>query len=181
MADIIAIARLDGKTRKFKPFLHKRKKRSARAWAFGSCIGAMMLIVSGALTPAVTPVDVAPSAPGEIVSQQFQACTNAKRITCVVDGDTLWLSGSKIRIADIDTPEIGAPRCPYEQTQGLRATARLIELLNAAPFEVRSLPGRDEDRYGRKLRLLYRDGSSIGDALAAEGLAHKWDARRSWC
>ncbi len=31
------------------------------------------------------------------------------RRTCVVDGDTIWLEGVKIRIADIDTPEISQP------------------------------------------------------------------------
>jgi endonuclease YncB( thermonuclease family) len=42
--------------------------------------------------------------------------------------------------------------------------------------------GRDEDRYGRKLRVVQRDGRSIADTLIAEGLARRWDgARRSWC
>jgi micrococcal nuclease len=41
---------------------------------------------------------------------------------------------------------------------------------------------RDEDRYGRKLRTIERDGRSLGDVLVAEGLARPWDgARRSWC
>jgi endonuclease YncB( thermonuclease family) len=36
--------------------------------------------------------------------------------------------------------------------------------------------------YGRKLRILVRNGRSLGDTLVAEGLARRWDgARRSWC
>jgi micrococcal nuclease len=38
--------------------------------------------------------------------------------------------------------------------------------------------GRDEDRYGRKLRVVVRDGRSIGDMLVAEGLARAWTGRR---
>jgi endonuclease YncB( thermonuclease family) len=36
--------------------------------------------------------------------------------------------------------------------------------------------------YGRKLRVISRNGRSVADALVAEGLARRWDgARRSWC
>lgn len=31
--------------------------------------------------------------------------------------------------------------------------------------------GRDEDKYGRKLRIVMRDGESLGGALVDEGLA----------
>jgi len=33
---------------------------------------------------------------------------SAPRITCVVDGDTVWFEGVKYRLAVIDTPEKGA-------------------------------------------------------------------------
>lgn len=98
----------------------------------------------------------------------------------VIDGDTFDYAGERIRIADIDTPEIRG-RCPEERAQAARATQRLSALLAAGPFElVRS--GRDEDRYGRKLRVVVRDGRSIGDMLVAEGLARTWTGRREpWC
>src|SRR5437762_4160411 len=42
--------------------------------------------------------------------------------------------------------------------------------------------GRDEDRYGRKLRTVERNGRSLGEILIAEGLARRWGgARHSWC
>lgn len=117
------------------------------------------------------------------ISQHFVRCAGPVRTDCVVDGDTIWLDGEKIRIADIDTPEIGRPDCDGEYRLGQQATARLIALLNAAPFAVRPNPdGRDEDRYGRKLRILARDGESIGGMLVAEGLAHQWGSgERGWC
>lgn len=100
----------------------------------------------------------------------------------VVDGDTFWLNGEKIRIADIDTPETHPPRCAYEAELGARATRRLEALLREAPFELAAIGGRDEDRYGRKLRIVTRGGRSLGDMLVAEGLARTWTGRREpWC
>ena len=34
--------------------------------------------------------------------------------------------------------------------------------------------GRNEDRYGRKLRVVVRNGRSLGDWLVSEGLARTW-------
>ncbi len=98
----------------------------------------------------------------------------------VIDGDTFEYRGEKIRIADIDTPEVRG-RCPYETALAARATDRMGELLAAGPFELKAV-GRDEDRYGRKLRIVIRDGRSLGDQLVAEGLARTWTGRREpWC
>jgi len=116
-----------------------------------------------------------------LITQQFSAC-GAVRVNCIVDGDTLWLRGEKIRLADINTPEISSAACGWEEQLGQTARVRLTALLNAGPFEVVKPAGRDEDRYGRKLREVHRDGRSLGDVLVAEGLAHKWQGRRlSWC
>lgn len=53
--------------------------------------------------------------------------------------------------------------------------------MNAGPFQLASVDS-DEDRYGRKLRVLVRRGRSLGDQLVAEGLARNWDGRRHpWC
>ncbi|WP_370180257.1 thermonuclease family protein [Alteriqipengyuania sp.] len=121
--------------------------------------------------------------PAKLVTANFARCIGARRITCVVDGDTIWLEGTKIRIADIDAPEISRPACEAERIAGERATARLTRWLNEGAFEVLPNPdGRDADRYGRKLRVLSRDGSSAVDALVAEGVAGKWGgARVRWC
>lgn len=111
----------------------------------------------------------------------FRLCAEERRVNCVVDGDTIWHRGIKIRLADIDTPEVFSPQCASEAALGRQATERLLALVNAGPFEVVSID-RDADRYGRKLRILARGGRSLGDILVAEGLARRWDgARRSWC
>jgi endonuclease YncB( thermonuclease family) len=100
----------------------------------------------------------------------------------VIDGDTIRYRGLTIRLKDIDAPETHEPKCPSELALGRRATDRLLELINAGPFEVVYTGGRDQDRYGRKLRAIERSGRSLGEDLVAEGLARRWDgARRSWC
>jgi endonuclease YncB( thermonuclease family) len=100
----------------------------------------------------------------------------------VVDGDTFLLDGERIRLADIDTPEVHG-RCPFETALAARATARLRTLLAQGPFDLHPLPsGRDRDRYGRQLRIVTRGGRSIGDVMVAEGLARTWSGRREgWC
>ncbi len=112
----------------------------------------------------------------------FKKCSAGSRQACVIDGDTIWFKGEKIRIADIDTPEVGEPKCASEQALGNRATDRMLELINEGPFELKAWPRRDDDRYGRKLRVVIRDGRSLGDILVSEGLARTWSGRREqWC
>jgi micrococcal nuclease len=116
-----------------------------------------------------------------LLASAFALCAEAPRTTCVVDGDTFWLDGEKVRIADINAPETHGARCPSERALGDAATRRLIRLLNAGPFEL-AAGARDRDRYGRALRTVLRHGRSLGAQLVAEGLAEPWRGRRSeWC
>jgi endonuclease YncB( thermonuclease family) len=111
---------------------------------------------------------------------RFKICTS-DRWHCVVDGDTFILNGIRVRIADIDAPEIGGARCEYEYRLGLRAKFRLAELLNEGPIRLQPID-RDVDRYGRKLRVVSRNGQSLGDELVKEGLARRWDGgKKPWC
>ncbi|MDB5539341.1 MAG: hypothetical protein JWQ89_1068 [Devosia sp.] len=139
---------------------------------------AVASLVLGAL-PVRLPGIAAPSVP--MVTASFPVCRAGARQTCVVDGDTFWLEGTKYRIADIDTPEVQGFACPAEKALGDQATRRLTALLNAGPF-VLEPADRDEDRYGRKLRVVTRGGASLGGQLVSEGLAHRWDgAQHPWC
>lgn len=105
-------------------------------------------------------------------------CSPGPRNHCVHDGDTVWIEGEKIRISDIDTPELNG-KCALERNLALRARDRLVDLLNAGPFTI-SRSGTD--RYGRTLAVLHRSGRSIGNQLASEGLARSWSGRREpWC
>ncbi|MBY3484498.1 thermonuclease family protein [Rhizobium laguerreae] len=117
-----------------------------------------------------------------IAQPAYQRCGTGPRLNCIVDGDTLWNNGVKIRIADIDTPEISQPHCAAEKALGERATVRLMELVNDGPFHILAWRNRDKDRNGRELRVLVRGGRSLGDILVSEGLARTWTGRRQpWC
>ncbi|WP_326493098.1 thermonuclease family protein [Novosphingobium sp. SL115] len=112
---------------------------------------------------------------------RFDLCGTGARVTCVVDGDTFWYGGTKVRIADINTPETSQPGCAAEAKLGLRATRRLVQLLNEGPFTL-EIKGRAQDRYGRALRVVTRGGASLGAILETEGLAEHWQGkRRDWC
>ena len=173
----------------FRKALKAQKRRKLRKEiALG--LGAFAIVFAGGMLALTWPVhdaslandDQQPQALFQQASSpQFDICGSIRR-TCVVDGDTFWLDGVKIRIADIDTPEISEPRCDYEYQLGMRATHRLVELLNDGPFELTTIGSRDEDQYGRKLRVVMRGGRSLGDQLVSEGLARTWTGRREpWC
>ncbi|WP_022673998.1 thermonuclease family protein [Novosphingopyxis baekryungensis] len=109
----------------------------------------------------------------------FSLCHRGGGYNCVVDGDTIWLKGEKIRLLDIDTPETHPPRCAREAQLGHAATQRLYALLNGAPVSMR----RDgTDRYGRTLAVVMTNNRPVGDQLIAEGLARPYgNGRKSWC
>lgn len=155
---------------------HNRAKRRSVATLIG---GGLLAAAIGGLVGTNWPTSTA-SAQSR-AAHTFAVCGTIRR-TCVVDGDTIWLEGVKIRIADIDTPEISSPQCDGEYERGIRARDRLVVLLNGGEFELRSIGNRDEDRYGRKLRVIIRSGRSLGDQLVSENLARTWTGRReSWC
>lgn len=114
-----------------------------------------------------------------LLAAALAACpAQGTRVTCVHDGDTLWLAGEKVRLAGIDAPEL-AGRCPAETALAIRARNRLIALLSTGEP---SLVRHGSDRYGRTLADVGVDGRDAGEALVAEGLARRWTGRREpWC
>ncbi len=114
-------------------------------------------------------------------SVRFAMCSGPVRENCVVDGDTFWFQGEKIRLSDIDAPEVNEPQCQREAELGARASARLLVLLNGGAFRLQA-GDRDRDRYGRLLRTVSRGGESLGAVLVREGLAKQWRGSRGrWC
>ena len=144
-------------------------------------IAGSLALQSSGLSSRLLQFDLSGQAATPYHQRDFPLCGGHRRVTCVVDGDTFWLDGVKIRIADIDTPEIGEPQCAAEARLGQRATLRLQQVLSAGPFAL-APADRDTDRYGRKLRIVLRGGQSLGATLVDEGLAHDWGgSRRGWC
>ena len=177
-----------------RPVAPSRNTKRAAWWEAARGLGVVLVAAPLAVFTAILLHDGLPSlsatprsgqAVAEVqrVEKRFGPCIGGERHTCVVDGDTIWLNDVKIRIADIDAPEVFDPDCEAERIAGHRATERLTGWLNAGAFEVHPNPdGRDTDRYGRKLRVLARGGSSAVDALVTEGVATRWGgAGKRWC
>ena len=77
-----------------------------------------------------------PPGPQDREAAHFALCDGPVRVSCMVDGDTIWYRGAKIRLADINAPETSHPDCQYEANLGHRATQRLMALLNAGRFSL---------------------------------------------
>lgn len=147
---------------------------------------ASLIVLLALLGAAFDPAIIAPfgpfAAPPEEVSSRFTRCGQGPSFACVVDGDTLRLGQRRVRVTGIDAPELRGARCPAEREQADRAADRLVELVNAGPFEMVAHRFNMVDRHGRELRVLRRDGKSIGSQLVAEGLAHRYRGiRQDWC
>jgi len=101
-------------------------------------------------------------------------------IAAVHDGDTARLcSGERVRIANIDAPEMpGSPKCEDRRRRGWCDYRLARESRDA----LRILLGRGTprierngvDRYGRTLARLSVNGQDAGSYLIARGLARPW-------
>jgi len=116
------------------------------------------------------------------VSGKFYYCGTSGVDNCVVDGDTFWVNKTKVRVADIDAPETEQAKCKSERDRGFAAKVRLRDLLNSGNFDLSPFGNQDHDQYGRKLRVVSRNGRSLGAMMVDEGLVRPWTGRRlPWC
>ncbi len=98
-----------------------------------------------------------------------------------IDGDTIQCGRQRVRILNIDTPELHG-QCPAEIEKARQAQAFTAARLVAGAIEIRPDPRRPRDRYGRTLAWVLVEGRDLGEDLIAAGLARRWDGRRRpWC
>jgi micrococcal nuclease len=86
-------------------------------------------------------------------------------VTKVVDGDTLDINGTRIRLALVDTPERGQP--------GFDQAKEFVEstcLGKTGELDVDSGQRRG-DRYGREVGVVYCNGVNINEKLMEDRLA----------
>lgn len=115
---------------------------------------------------------------GERWRVDMPVCVGPVRSTCVVDGDTVWLAGEKMRLSSFNAPETEGA-CRTERDLAGRAQSRLSTLLSAGPFRVQR---HGTDRYGRTLARIWVGRIDIGRIMVADGLAHHWRGhRQGWC
>jgi len=97
----------------------------------------------------------------------------------VPDGDTFVQNGEKIRVMNIDAPEIHPCHCQLECDLGYRAK-EYVERFLSGPIVLER--ASRVDKYGRTLARVSVDGVDLGEALIAAGLARPWEGRRKpWC
>jgi micrococcal nuclease len=103
-----------------------------------------------------------------------------------LDGDTFVLDGETFRIAGIDAPETRSPRCEKELALGMKAKARLGQLLELGSIRV---VRQRHDHDGRTIAHMTADGIDVAAVMLAERFALDdkpgRDAElarlRSWC
>ncbi|OEO29479.1 hypothetical protein VW23_026030 [Devosia insulae DS-56] len=105
----------------------------------------------------------------------FMLCEALPHQTCVWSGDSFYLRGKLVRLADAVTPGRYTSACPNASQLSWRSALRLRDLLNTAPFEI-------GDPDGSELAEVSRDGQSLGAQLIAEGLARaRTPEAPNWC
>ena len=95
----------------------------------------------------------------------------ASAATILIDGDTVEIDGTRIRIVDIDTPETFRPRCENELVLGLKAKEHLRIMLDSGDV---TFQPTGHDRYGRTLARVYAGKVNVGQQLIEEGHALRY-------
>jgi endonuclease YncB( thermonuclease family) len=92
----------------------------------------------------------------------------------VIDGDTIEIHGTRIRIFGIDAPE-SDQLCRNEESElyrcGQKASNSLFEFIARRPLECVEV---DRDRYNRAVAVCSVGGTDIADWLVRNGLALDW-------
>ena len=102
------------------------------------------------------------------------------------DGDTCYVmlngANTKIRLLELDTPEISKPKCEAELELGLKARDYLNNLIdNAATIEFKT--DYEEDYFGRILSYLIIDGEDVSAKIVKNSLGVVYDRnnKTDWC
>jgi len=88
----------------------------------------------------------------------------------VIDGDTIDISGQRVRLHGIDTPE-SKQTCQRQGVTwlcGAEATKALNQLIGNSDV---SCIGRDKDRYGRIVAVCHVNGVDLNAAMVLSGMA----------
>lgn len=98
-------------------------------------------------------------------------------VASVHDGDTVWCGREKVRLAEIDAPELkGSPSCaPRKRAKhwcdyelGIRSRDALANFLARGEVKMQRI---GIDYYGRTLAKLTVNGRDAGEYLVRRGLA----------
>lgn len=105
-------------------------------------------------------------------------CGGGQRRTCILDGDTIWLKGEKIRLEGYNAPEM-AGACAAEKRLARQARDELKRLLHNVSFTVER---NGYDAYGRTLAVIKTPRGDVSDVMVSRKLAHYWHGHKEdWC
>ncbi|WP_249696484.1 hypothetical protein [Stappia sp. WLB 29] len=140
------------------------------AMVLGAAVGiafAAVVLSQGAMAQeTVRPVPVPVPAPSLAVCRGGDRA--ARHVTCVVDGDTFWLRGTKHRLACVDAAEM-------DSRGGIEARRVLARVL--ADPAARVTPAGRQGRYGRELSRVVSTAGDAERVLVGAGLARRVDYR----
>ena len=92
----------------------------------------------------------------------------------VVDADTLWVDGTKVRLHGIDAPELGQA-CELADGRDWNCGGWSRQQVEQLYEGMRAVcEARDLDRYGRVVASCRVDGVDIGERLVREGIAEAY-------
>ena len=102
------------------------------------------------------------------------------------DGDTCYVTidgqNEKVRLLELDTPEISKPKCDAELELGLKARDFVNDLIkNAKTIEFKT--DYELDYFGRILSYIIIDGDDVSALLVKNGLGvvYKKGHKMDWC
>ncbi len=102
------------------------------------------------------------------------------------DGDTCYVmlngANTKIRLLELDTPEISKPKCEAELELGLKARDYLNNLIaNASSIKFKT--DYTQDYFGRILAYLIIDGEDVSAKIVRNnlGVVYERNNKPDWC
>ena len=118
-------------------------------------------------------------AEAEIVLRQYngQYCYDGDTCYVMIDG-----TKAKIRLLELDTPEISKPKCEAELELGLEARDYLNNLIaNASSVEIKT--DYEKDYFGRTLAYLIIDGEDASAKIRSNnlGVIYERGNKQDWC
>lgn len=157
----------------------QRRRRTVLTWLAG--LGIFAGVFAGGMAITNWSAVSGSFGTGKPGTTTFRLCGMIRQ-NCIVDGDTFWIKGEKVRIANIDAPETpGSDRCKHLRTgknpswcdveRGLKARDTLRDFLSSGPV---SISRQGEDQYGRTLATVSVDGKDAGSHLVNQGVARWW-------
>ena len=118
-------------------------------------------------------------AEAEIVLSQYngQYCYDGDTCYVIIDGNK-----AKIRLLELDTPEISKPKCKAELELGLQARDYINNLIaNASMVEIKT--EYKKDYFGRTLAYLIIDGEDASAKIRSNnlGVTYERGNKKDWC